>query len=57
MLLHSVGDRLVETGAQSCADDGNCADERAAPVVGFDDALKLIRGAHRPVTLRFIANS
>jgi hypothetical protein len=56
MLLHSVGDHLVETGALSCADDGNCEAESAAPAVGFDDALKLIRGADRPVTLRFIAD-
>ena len=55
MLLHSVGDHLVETGAESCVGDENCEDERA-PAVGFDDALKLIRGADRPVTLRFIAD-
>jgi hypothetical protein len=39
MLLHSVGDHLVETGAESCVDDGDYDDEGAALAVGFDDAL------------------
>ena len=57
MLLHSVGDHLVQTGAESCVDDGDYDDEGAALAVGFDDALELIRAADRPVTLRFIADS